>query len=77
MKDKKKIWIAVRMAIVMLIILFVITTAIIGFKLMFRKYYRRPVPISPFMSYGQGFDENGNIITYVPVSDGKCKVILP
>ena len=61
----------------MLVILLVITSAIIGFKLMFRKYYCRPVPISPLLSYGQGFDENGNIFSYVPYEDAEYEVIEP
>lgn len=73
----KKIRIAVKIAIFMLVILLVITSAIIGFKLMFRKYYRRPVPISPFMSYGQGIDEYGERITYIPYESERYEVITP
>ena len=76
MKNRKT-RIAVKIAIFMLVILLVITSAIIGFKLMFRKYYRRPVPISPFMSYGQGIDENGERFVYVPHESENYEVIIP
>ena len=77
MIKNKKMRIAVRIAIVMLIILLVITTAVIGFKLMFRKYYRRPVPVSPFMSYGQGIDENGELFSYTPYDNQAYEIIEP
>lgn len=72
----KKVRIAVKIAIFMLIVLLIITSAVIGFKLMFRRYYRRPVPISPFMSYGQRIDENADSV-YIPVDDSVYTVIEP
>lgn len=77
MIKNRKLRIAVRLAIVMLVILIVITTAVIGFKLMFRKYYRRPVPISPVLSYGQGIDENGELFSYIPNDNQEYEVIVP
>lgn len=73
----KKVRIAVKIAIFMLVVLLVITSAIIGFKLLFRKYYRRPVPISPFMSYGQGIDERGERVVYIPYEANHYEVITP
>ncbi len=62
----KKIRIAVKITLFMLIVLVIITTAITGFKLIFGKDYRRPVPISPFMFYGQGVSDSGEQYSYHP-----------
>ncbi len=59
----------------MLLAVLIIVSAIIGFKLLFQRYYVKPVPVNPFMSYGRGFDENGETFTLVPYEDESVEVI--
>ena len=59
----------------MLLAVLIIVSAIIGFKILFQRYYVKPVPVNPFMSYGRGIDEGGDTFTLVPYDDESVEVI--
>ena len=73
-KKMKKALIA---ALIIVLTALVIAAAITGAKLMLHRYTFRPVPINPFMSYGQRIGEADNEELYLPIDDCRYRIIAP